>query len=134
MQEIVPFETDEKFWITSGSPGKPREWGVSRQLTACPAVSDPFSSRRGEVCCDSCAEKSEGQVDLQHETAICVWKMQSRLRKGRKHRETNERNRIGAESKACLTGCGVWGIVFLRGKCLPTGQSVLQKQLHHSLS
>ena len=23
MQEIVPFETDEKFWITSASTGKP---------------------------------------------------------------------------------------------------------------
>lgn len=79
MQETVLFETDEKFWITSGSPGKPREWGMRQQLTACTAVSDPVSSRRGEVCCDSCAQKSEGQVDLQHETVIRVWKMQSPL-------------------------------------------------------
>lgn len=119
MQEIVAFETDEKFWITSDSTGKPR--GMSRQLAARTTVSDTFSSRWGEVCCDSCAEKS---LKVRW---VCNMRRWSGFGKSkaifrRAHRKMNKRKRrAGGGSRASPACWEVLCPVSLHRECLLPG-------------
>lgn len=70
---------------------------MSRQLAACTAVSDTFSSRWGEVCCDSWAEKQAWRLGGSATADGGLGLEKAKTSSDEEYTEMNKRKRSAAE-------------------------------------